>query len=59
LQNTSPTRVADRSPTDYGLITPIALLPVAETLVDFDSLVATTNVATAIPHRILHCSWLI
>jgi hypothetical protein len=58
-QNTSPTRVADRLPTNYGLVAPIAILPVSETPVGFDSLAATANVASAIPHRILHCSWLI
>jgi hypothetical protein len=58
-QNTSPTRVADRLPTDCGLVAPVAILPVAATLFDFDSLFATTNVACAIPHRILHCTWLI
>lgn len=58
-QNTSPTRVADRLPTDFGVVTPVAILPTADTLVDFDSLVAAANVARAIPHRILHCSWLI
>jgi hypothetical protein len=58
-QNTPPQRVVDQLPTDFGLVAPAAILPVAETACDFNSLVATTNSATAIPHRILHCSWLI
>jgi hypothetical protein len=51
--------VADRLPTDHGLVAPVAILPAAEASLEFDSLVATTNSTTAIPHRILHCSWLI
>jgi hypothetical protein len=58
-QNTAPERVADRLPTDLGLVAPVAVLPVAESTLDLHSLVASTNAATAIPHRILHCSWLI
>jgi hypothetical protein len=51
--------VVDQLPTDFGLVVPVAILPIAETAFDFNSLVATTNSTTAIPHRILHCSWLI
>ena len=58
-QNVPTDRTADRVPVDHGFAVPIANWSIASSFTIAPSLDAPVEYLTAIPHRILHCSWLI
>lgn len=58
-QNVSNDRTADRTPVDHGFAVPVANLSIASSFAIAPSFDAPVEYLTAIPHRILHCSWLI
>jgi hypothetical protein len=58
-QNVPTDRTADRVPVDHGFAVPIANWSIASAFAIAQSLDSPVDYLTAIPHRILHCSWLI
>jgi hypothetical protein len=58
-QNVPSDRTTDRTPVDHGVSAPVANWPRATNFHVAQALDAPVEFLTAIPHRILHCSWLI
>jgi hypothetical protein len=58
-QNVPADRNADRAPVEHGFAVPIAHWSVTPTFFVAGSFDTPIEHLTAIPHRILHCSWLI
>jgi hypothetical protein len=58
-QNIPTDRNADRTPVDHGFTAPVATWSSATNFSVAQTLDTPVEILTAIPHRILHCSWLI